>query len=34
LFGVTPAGVVMIELPVVTNPNPSKPMWGPPIPNK
>jgi len=34
LFGVTPAGVVMIELPVITNPFPSKPMWGPPIPNK
>jgi len=32
LFGVTPVGVVMIELPVVTNPNPSKPMWGPPVP--
>ncbi len=34
LFGVTTAGVVMIELPVVTNPNPSKPMWGPPLPIK
>jgi hypothetical protein len=34
LFGVTPAGVVMIELPVVTNPNPSKPIWGPPLPIK
>jgi len=34
LFGVTPAGVVMIELPVITNPFPSNPMWGPPIPNK
>jgi len=32
LFGVTPNGVVMIELPVITNPNPSKPMWGPPLP--
>ena len=32
LFGVTPAGVVMIELPVVANPNPSHPMWGPPLP--
>jgi hypothetical protein len=31
LFGVTAAGVVMIELPVVTNPFPSKPLWGPPI---
>jgi len=34
LFGVTPVGVVMIELPVVTNPNPSHPMWGPPLPIK
>ena len=34
LFGVTPAGVVMIELAVITNPFPSKPMWGPPLPNK
>ena len=34
LFGVTPAGVVMIELTVITNPFPSKPMWGPPLPNK
>jgi hypothetical protein len=34
LFGVTPNGVVMIELPVVTNPNPAKPMWGPPLPIK
>ncbi|MFN2572318.1 MAG: hypothetical protein ABR537_12035 [Gemmatimonadales bacterium] len=34
LFGVTPAGVVMIELPVITNPFPSKPIWGPPLPNK
>jgi hypothetical protein len=32
LFGVTPNGVVMIELPVVVNPNPSHPMWGPPLP--
>ncbi len=32
LFGVTPKGVVMIQLPVITNPNPSKPMWGPPLP--
>ncbi|HEV8380474.1 MAG TPA: hypothetical protein VGQ29_02755 [Gemmatimonadales bacterium] len=34
LFGVTTAGVVMIELPVVTNPFPSKPIWGPPLPIK
>ena len=34
LFGVTPAGLVMIELQVVPNPNPSKPMWGPPLPIK
>src|SRR2546427_2535111 len=34
LFGVTPNGVVMIELPVIPNPNPSKPMWGPPLPIK
>jgi len=34
LFGVTTAGLVMIELPVITNPFPSKPMWGPPIPIK
>jgi hypothetical protein len=32
LFGVTPNGVVMIELTVIANPNPSKPMWGPPLP--
>jgi len=32
LFGVTGNGLVMIELPVVVNPNPSKPMWGPPLP--
>jgi hypothetical protein len=31
LFGVTGAGVVMIELPVITNPLPVKPPWGPPI---
>ncbi len=31
LFGVTAAGVVMIELPVITNPFPSRPPWGPPI---
>jgi hypothetical protein len=31
LFGVTAAGVVMIELPVITNPFPVKPPWGPPI---
>jgi len=34
LFGVTAAGVVMIELPVITNTNPSSPMWGPPLPIK
>ena len=34
LFGVTAAGLVMIELPVITNPNPSHPMWGPPLPFK
>jgi len=34
LFGVTANGVVMIELPVITNPNPSHPMWGPPLPIK
>jgi len=32
LFGVTPNGVVMVQLPVIPNPNPSKPMWGPPLP--
>jgi hypothetical protein len=32
LFGVTAAGVVTIELPVIVNPFPSKPPWGPPIP--
>jgi hypothetical protein len=31
LFGVTINGVVMVELPVITNPFPSKPPWGPPI---
>lgn len=31
LFGVTAAGVVMIELPVITNPFPARPPWGPPI---
>ena len=31
LFGVTANGVVMIELPVITNPLPSPPPWGPPI---
>jgi hypothetical protein len=31
LFGVTAAGVVMIELPVVTNPFPTPPPWGPPL---
>jgi hypothetical protein len=31
LFGVTVNGVVMIELPVITNPFPSKPPWGPPL---
>jgi len=31
LFGVTVNGVVMVELPVITNPFPSKPPWGPPI---
>ena len=31
LFGVTPAGVVMVELPVITNPLPTRPLWGPPI---
>ncbi|PYO93160.1 MAG: hypothetical protein DMD62_10800 [Gemmatimonadetes bacterium] len=32
LFGITGAGLVMIELPVVTNPFPTNPMWGPPVP--
>jgi hypothetical protein len=32
LFGVTAAGVVTIELPVIVNPFPTKPPWGPPIP--
>ena len=31
LFGVTAAGVVMVELPVITNPFPTPPPWGPPI---
>ncbi len=31
LFGVTAAGVVVVELPVITNPFPSQPPWGPPI---
>jgi hypothetical protein len=31
LFGVTGNGVVMVELPVITNPFPSPPVWGPPI---
>ena len=31
LFGVTANGVVMVELPVITNPFPVKPPWGPPI---
>ena len=31
LFGVTINGVVMVQLPVITNPFPSKPPWGPPI---
>jgi hypothetical protein len=31
LFGITVNGVVMVELPVITNPFPSKPPWGPPI---
>ena len=31
LFGVTAAGVVMVELPVITNPFPARPPWGPPI---
>ncbi|HET8713246.1 MAG TPA: hypothetical protein VFM23_06130 [Gemmatimonadales bacterium] len=31
LFGVTAAGVVMIELPVITNPFPARPPWGPPL---
>jgi hypothetical protein len=34
LFGVTPNGVVMIELPVINNPFPTNPMWGPPLPNR
>jgi hypothetical protein len=31
LFGVTANGVVMVELPVITNPFPARPPWGPPI---
>ena len=31
LFGVTVNGVVMVELPVITNPFPARPPWGPPI---
>jgi hypothetical protein len=31
LFGVTAAGVVMVELPVITNPFPARPPWGPPL---
>jgi hypothetical protein len=31
LFGVTAAGVVMVELPVITNPFPARPLWGPPL---
>ena len=31
LFGVTANGVVMVELPVITNPFPSPAAWGPPI---
>jgi hypothetical protein len=31
LFGVTVNGIVMVELPVITNPYPVKPPWGPPI---
>ncbi|MGE5803734.1 MAG: hypothetical protein ACM358_15920 [Gemmatimonadota bacterium] len=31
LFGVTAAGVVMVELPVITNPFPARPPWGPTI---
>src|SRR5260370_9195413 len=32
LFGVTPNGGVMIELTAIANPNPSKPISGPPPP--
>ena len=31
LFGITANGVVMVELPVITNPFPARPPWGPPI---
>lgn len=31
LFGVTGNGLVMLELPVITNPFPTRPPWGPPI---
>ncbi|HEY7115475.1 MAG TPA: hypothetical protein VH475_02750 [Tepidisphaeraceae bacterium] len=31
LFGVTVNGVVVIELPVITNPFPTRPPWGPPL---
>ena len=31
LFGVTSAGLVIVELPVITNPLPTRPPWGPPI---
>jgi len=31
LFGVTINGVVMVELPLITNPFPARPPWGPPI---
>jgi hypothetical protein len=31
LFGVTINGVVVIELPVITNPFPARPPWGPPL---
>ena len=32
LFGITGSGLVMVELQVINNPNPTRPMWGPPIP--
>lgn len=31
LFGVTVNGLVMVELPVITNPFPARPPWGPPL---
>ena len=31
LFGVTGNGLVMLELPVITNPFPARPPWGPPL---